>query len=73
MSDFLKTILKRFARAWLAATLATFAGISWSNPTTFQDLKLALAVLGISAINGVITGFLMAIEKAARFVPADDL
>lgn len=65
MSDFVKTILKRFGRVFLSGGLAALLVALSANPSlnTLGDLKVWLTTLAIAFISG---GF-AALEKASRW------
>lgn len=63
---FIKMLLLRFARGFVAGAISAMAMINLTSVNTFTDLKTFLLALGYAAIVGGISGALLTADKFLR-------
>lgn len=63
----IKSILMRFLKGAIAGAAASMALVKYTTPTTWSDFSAILNALGVAAAGGLLTGFILALEKWASW------
>ena len=63
----LKSILVRFLKGTLGGVATALSLVSYQTPTVWSDFNSIVNVLGIAAVSGAISGFLLAFMKWASW------
>lgn len=72
MTQFYKTVLARFIRAFIAGAAASMVIILPVNIHDLTTLRVWIMALGISGAVGGISGVIQALDKAYRYTPATE-
>lgn len=67
MSDKYKSVLARFAKAFISGAVSAAGIITVANVHTWSDLYLSLNAIALLLLIGGINGILMAVEKFATW------